>query len=98
MSTVRLDLSDDLISLVHESKKPVEAVVLEMIVLELYRRGAVTSSRAAELLGTDRFSFIKHASSLGIPFIDMTEEEWDEEARLVQSLRRGSGLSPTPAR
>jgi predicted HTH domain antitoxin len=96
MSTVRLDLGDDVVSLLREAKQPVEAAALEMIVLELYRRGAITSSRAAELLGTDRFSFIKHASSLGIPFIDMTEEEWEAEADLVRSLRedarRGAAL------
>lgn len=76
-----------------------------MIVLELYRRGTITSSRAAELLGTDRFSSIKDASGLGIPFIDMTEEGWDEEARLFQSPQKGfprrdalESLQPVPAR
>ena len=98
MVTVEVNLSDELVSLMRESERSIEDAALEMIVLELYRRGSLTSSRAAELLGTDRFSFVKHASGLGIPFIDMTEEEWDEEARLVQSLRRGSGLSPMPAR
>jgi predicted HTH domain antitoxin len=98
MVAVEVNLSDELVSLLRESERSLEDAALEMIVLELYRRGALTSSRAAEPLGTERFSFIKYASSLGIPFIDMTEEEWDEEARLIESLRRGSGLSPTPAR
>lgn len=98
MGTVRLELSDDVVSLLRESKQSPEEAALEIIVLEPYRRGAITSSRAAELLGTDRFSFIADASGLGIPFIDMTKEEWDEEARLIESLRRGSGSSPTLAR
>lgn len=88
MGTIRLDLAEDVVALLRETNRPLEEAAQEAIVLELYRRGAMTSGRAAQLLGTDRFSFIKHASSLGIPFIDMTEEEWANEARFIRSLQR----------
>ncbi len=45
-----------------------------MIVLEVYRRGSISSGKAAELLGTSRLAFIQHASSL-----EMTEDEWAAE-------------------
>ena len=87
MSVVQLDLADDVVSLLRESNQPIEDAARELIVLELYRRGAISSGRAAEIINLDRFAFIRHASQLGIPFIDMTEEEWEEEAQLVRSLR-----------
>jgi predicted HTH domain antitoxin len=87
MSTVQLDLADDVVALLRESDQPVEAAAQELIVWELYRRGAISGGRAAELLGADRLAFIRRASALGIPFIDMTEEEWQEEAQLVRTLQ-----------
>ena len=57
-----------------------------MIVLELYRRGAISSGKAAELLSMKRIDFIKHASRLGIPYIDMTEDEWAAEKAASESL------------
>lgn len=57
-----------------------------MIVLELYRRGTISSGKAAELLSTSRLDFIQHASRLGIPFFDMTEDEWEAEKAALKSL------------
>jgi hypothetical protein len=34
----------------------------------------------------DRFEFIKYSSRLGIPFLDMTDEEWRAEAELAKKL------------
>ena len=47
--------------------------------LELYRRGMISSGKAAEILSMSRWSFIQHASRLGIPFFEMTGEERAEE-------------------
>lgn len=57
-----------------------------MIVLELYRRATIPSGKAAELLGMDRIDFIKHASRLGIPCIEMTEDEWVAEMAALDAL------------
>ena len=51
----------------------------EMIVFELYRRGLVSSGRAAELLGISRLEFIQRASRLGIPYFRFTGDEWQAE-------------------
>jgi predicted HTH domain antitoxin len=57
-----------------------------MIVLELYRRGTISSGKAGELLGMPRIDFIKHASRLGIPFFDMTDDEWEAEKAALKNL------------
>jgi len=53
--------------------------IKEIAVLELYRRRDISSGKAAELLGMERFEFVRYASRLGIPFLDMDEMELDEE-------------------
>lgn len=84
MSTVRVDLDEAVAGLLHQTNQPVAEAANEMIVLELYRRGSVSSGKAAELLGMARVDFIRHASHLGIPFIDMTSDEWEAEKAAVQ--------------
>jgi predicted HTH domain antitoxin len=86
MGNVRVELPEGVARLLHDSDLPVERAALELIVLELYRRRAVSSGKAARLLGMDRFDFIRHASDLGIPFLDMTKEEWEAEVERIKTL------------
>jgi predicted HTH domain antitoxin len=79
MAMVTVQLGDDLAAILDREEEPIEHVALEVIVFELYRRGTVSRGRAAELLGMPLYDFIKRASRLGIPYIDMTEEEWAAE-------------------
>jgi predicted HTH domain antitoxin len=51
MSTVSLELEADLVALLHQSNQSVQRAGRECIVLELYRRGTISSGKAAELLG-----------------------------------------------
>jgi predicted HTH domain antitoxin len=88
MSTVKIDVDESLAALLHQSNQPVEDAAREMIVLELYRRGAVSSGKAAELLGLPRLDFIRHASRLGIPYIDMTSDEWQAEKATLEAWPR----------
>ena len=79
MSMVQLELEDELMALLGQTDQPVQRVVREFIILELYRRGAISSGRAADLLGRARFEFVEHASRLGIPYFEMTKDEWQAE-------------------
>lgn len=75
MNTIRLDLEEDVVALLHQLNQPVQQAVRELIVLELYRRGTISSGKTAELLGRSRQEFILHASHFGIPYFAMTEDE-----------------------
>jgi predicted HTH domain antitoxin len=66
--------------------RPLKDTARELIVLELSRQGKISSGKAAELVGMPRIAFIQHASALGIPVFDMTEEEWRAEVDQVRKL------------
>ena len=59
-------------------------MIKEAAVLELYREGKISSGKAAEILGMDRFEFIRYAGKKGIPYIRMTSEELEEEVKLLE--------------
>jgi predicted HTH domain antitoxin len=86
MSSVKIEIEEPLAGILHRTNQPVEEAGREMIVLELYRRGTISSGKAAEILGMSRIEFIKHASRLGIPYIDMTEDEWAAEKAASESF------------
>ena len=86
MSTIQLELEDDLAALLRQAKKPIQQAAREMIVLELYRQGKVSSGKAAHHLGMSRLEFIPYASGLGLPFFDMTADEWAAEKAQADAI------------
>ncbi len=86
MSVINLNLEDDLTALLHESNQPIQKTVREFVVLELYRRGAISSGKAAQSLDMSRWDFIRYASRLGVAFFDMTSDEWQSEKTQIESL------------
>ena len=86
MTTISLALEDELAALLHERHQPVEDRARELIILELYRRGAISSGKAAQLLEMTRVELVRYASKMGIPFFDMTADEWQSERETSGSL------------
>ncbi|MBC8876427.1 MAG: UPF0175 family protein [Planctomycetes bacterium] len=86
MTTINIPLESDLVSLLQSLNQPILDSARELMVLELYRRGTISSGKAAELLGISRWGFISHASRLGIPFFEMTEDEFHVEATQSSQL------------
>lgn len=86
MDALKLEVPGELAALLQGLNQPVEQSAKELMGLELYRRGTVSSGKAAELLGMTRFEFVRYASRLGIAFFDMTEDEWKAEAERVSRL------------
>jgi predicted HTH domain antitoxin len=85
-SAIQLDQGEDIAVLLQGSNQPIYQVARELIVLELYRRGTISSGKAAQLLDMSRFEFVRYASRLGIAFYDMTDEEWTAEQARAETL------------
>lgn len=86
MSRTQITLDEKVSALLGDSSEQIERAALEMIVLELYRRHEISAGRAAEILDLDKLSFIRWSGSLGIPYLDMTPEEWQQELRVLDRL------------
>ena len=59
MNTVRIELDEGLAALLHQTNQSAQDAARAMIVLELYRRGVISSGKAGELLGRSRVDFIQ---------------------------------------
>jgi predicted HTH domain antitoxin len=87
MSTVSVELDSAVVDLLRRRGQPVERSAIELIVVELVRRHEISRGRAAELLGMSRWDFVDYSAQLGIPYFDMTKEEWDAEVESIKSWR-----------
>ena len=86
MSTIRIEPDDDIVAVLNSLNQPLEDSARELIVLELYRRSLISSGKAAEILAMPKLEFIRHAGQLGIPYVTMTKEEWDEDCSVSDTL------------
>ena len=76
---ITITIPSEILPIVAKRRRDIPARVLEYLILELYRLGEISSGKAAQLLDMERMEFVKFASRLGIPFIDMDKEELGED-------------------
>jgi predicted HTH domain antitoxin len=86
MSELRFEAPPELVTALQDLGDP-NTTAKECVVLELYLRGAISSGKAAELLGMGRVEFVRYSGRLGIPFFRMSSEDLQEE---IQQLRKWS--------
>lgn len=86
MGSANIELDQDLVAVLEELHRPVKQVARELIILELYRQGELSSGKAAELLGLEREEFIRRASAQGIPYIQLWGDELHREINASKKL------------
>lgn len=86
MSTIMMEVDRELVDLLHHVGRP-EDKLKEYLVLEMYRRREISSGKAGEFLGMERFEFIRYASRVGIPFFDMDPQELENEIRVARETK-----------
>jgi predicted HTH domain antitoxin len=86
MSQILIPLANDVADLLGDTPEHIERHVHEVLVLDLYRRHAISAGRAAELLEMEKLDFIRWSGALGIPYIDLTKDELEEELRILGTL------------
>lgn len=83
MSELILNLEAEVLALLRQVNPSASSSARELIILELYRRGAISDGKAAQLLEMSRPDFRQYAARLGLPYFSLTQEEWADE--LMQS-------------
>ena len=83
---ISIVLDEKFLSFIAKKKKDIPQRLRELSILELYRRKEISSGKAAELLGMQRFEFVRYASRLGIPFFDMSKEELERDLKALRKI------------
>lgn len=86
MGQTTVELDESLIQALGLLNQPIDQAVRETIVLELYRRGTISSGKAAQLLGRSKLDFIQFSGRLGIPYFQLFDEDLDAEIERVRAM------------
>ncbi len=87
MATVNIELPADLVSVAKLDQGNVSQEAAKFIALELFREGAVSLGRAAELCETPLAAFMDFAAAHGVPPLKYGMEQFEEDRRTVAKLR-----------
>ena len=87
MARISLEMPENLVSFAMPSKEEDQLERNAMILYPYIRKGIISHGRAAEILGIFKMDLIILYGKLGLSYIDMTDEELDEELETVRYLK-----------
>ncbi len=87
MAVVSLEMPEKLAAFAMPSEKEDQLERNAMILYPYIRKGVISHGKAAEILGIFKMDLITLYGRLGLPYIEMTDEEIDEELETVRQLR-----------
>jgi predicted HTH domain antitoxin len=90
--TVALELPRDLLGALEVPQAQMEARLRELIALELFREGRISSGKGAELLGVSKLAFIQLLSQHGIDYFTESPEELKAEVAMLEQLLGDDGV------
>lgn len=84
--TVSLNLPRDLLGVLNVAETSVENRIRELIALELFREGLISSGKGGELVGKTKWDFIQLLAKHNIPYFNETPEELVAEVANLDKL------------
>ena len=84
--TVRLNLPRDLLGVLDVSETGLENRLRELIAIELFREGRISSGKGGELVGISKWDFIQLLTRYNIPYFNQTPEDLVAEVKLIETL------------
>lgn len=87
MTTVTMELPDEMISFVTPQDKKEQLVRNAMMLYPYIQQGRISHGRAAEILGIFKMDLITLYGKMGMSYIEMSDEEIDEELKTVSYLK-----------
>lgn len=84
MAVVNVEMPEEMTSLVLSANKEERLKRNAMMLYPYVHDGIISHGRAAEMLGIYKIDLITLYGRLGIPYIEMTDEEIEEELSTVE--------------
>ena len=87
MTTVTMELPDEMISFVTPQDKEEQLVRNAMMLYPYIHQGRISHGRAAEILGIFKMDLITLYGKMDMSYIEMSDEEIDEELKTISYLK-----------
>lgn len=90
MAFVNMEMPEEMVSFVVRKSKEEQLIRNAMMLYPYIHDGIISHGRAAEMLGMYKIDLVVLYGKLGIPYIEMTDDEIAEELETVRELGEGT--------
>lgn len=87
MATVNMELPDEMIRFAMPKDKEEQFKRNAMMLYSYIQNGTISHGKAAEILGVFKMDLITLYGKMRLPYIDMSDEEIEEELAIVNELK-----------
>ncbi len=87
MAVVSIEMPDEMITYAKPSDKEEQLKINAMILFPYIQQGTISHGRAAEILGIFKIDLIKLYGKMGLPYIEMSDDEIEEELNTISYLK-----------
>ena len=87
MAVVSMEMPDEMVEFAMPSNKDEQLKINAMILYPYIQQGMISHGKAAEILGIFKIDLIKKKKKMGLSYIDMSEDEIEEELKTVKYLK-----------
>ncbi|MDE6636150.1 MAG: UPF0175 family protein [Lachnospiraceae bacterium] len=87
MATVNMELPDEMIRFAMPKDKDEQFKRNAMMLYPYIQNGTISHGKAAEILGVFKMDLITLYGKMGLSYIDMSDEEIEEELAMVNELK-----------
>ena len=87
MAIISMEIPDEMIKFAMPSNEEEQLKRNAMILYPYIRQGTISNGRAAEILGIFKMDLITLYGKMGLPYIEMSDEEIEEELSMVRYLK-----------
>lgn len=88
MATINMELPDEMIQFVMSKNKEEQLVRNTMMLYPYIQNGTISHGKAAEILGIFKMDLITLYGKMGLSYIEMSDEEIEEELEMVNYLKK----------
>jgi len=85
MSSITIELDNEVASLLGATDQSASAAARELLVMELYRLGRLSTEKSASVLGMNRLSFLNRASDLGVSYLQLSPGELEADLNVART-------------
>lgn len=87
MAVVSMEMPDEMVEFAMPSNKDEQLKINAMILYPYIQQGMISHGKAAEILGIFKIDLITLYGKIGLSYIDMSEDEIEEELKTVKYLK-----------
>ena len=87
MAVVSMEMPDEMVEFAMPSNKDEQLKINAMILYPYIQQGMISHGKAAEILGIFKIDLITLYGKTGLSYIDMSEDEIEEELKTVKYLK-----------